>query len=56
MKKTVFALLPLLAAGSIQAAAITQLKAFISGTSTLTADFHQVVIAKDKRNEASGTL
>lgn len=46
----------LLAAGSLQAAAIPQLKAFIASTNTLSADFQQVVTSKNKRSEAAGTL
>ena len=56
MKKILFATLAMLAAGSLQAAAIPQLKAFIASTSTLSADFQQVVSSKGKVNQASGTL
>lgn len=56
MKKILFASLSWLAAGSIQAAAIPQLTSFIASTATLSADFHQVVSSKNKRNEASGSL
>lgn len=56
MKKTLLAAFCLMAAGTLQAAAIPQLKAFVAGTSTLTADFRQVVTAKNKRSEAGGTL
>lgn len=56
MKKIVVTALGILAASSIQAAAIPQLKAFIASTATLSADFHQVVSSKNKRNEASGSL
>ncbi|OWY38613.1 outer membrane lipoprotein carrier protein LolA [Xenophilus sp. AP218F] len=38
------------------AAAIPQLKAFIAGSKTLSAEFTQVVSSKGKREEASGTL
>ncbi len=38
------------------AAAIPQLKAFVAGTTTLSAGFHQVVTAKNKHDEANGTL
>ncbi|GGY07183.1 outer-membrane lipoprotein carrier protein [Paludibacterium paludis] len=38
------------------AAAIAQLKAFVAGTTTLSASFHQVVTAKNKREEAGGSL
>ncbi|BEV73804.1 MULTISPECIES: outer membrane lipoprotein chaperone LolA [unclassified Paludibacterium] len=56
MKKFLLAASLLALAGSLQAAAIPQLKAFIASTSTLTADFQQVISSKGKRNEASGTL
>ena len=46
----------LLVAGSLQAAAIPQLKAFIASSNTLSADFQQVVTSKNKRSDASGTL
>ena len=56
MKTFVLASLGLLLAASLQAAAIPQLKSFVASTSTLTADFQQVVSNKKQRNEASGTL
>ncbi|WP_028534203.1 outer membrane lipoprotein chaperone LolA [Paludibacterium yongneupense] len=40
----------------LYAAAIPQLKAFIAGSSTLAANFTQVVTSKNKHDEASGTL
>ena len=48
------AALALPAAG--HAAAIAQLKAFVNGNKTLSADFKQVVSNKGKREEASGRL
>lgn len=55
---------PMLAAAAIaaslaapaQASAVAQLKAFISGSKTLSADFSQTVSNKGKREEASGRL
>ncbi|QEL54643.1 outer membrane lipoprotein chaperone LolA [Chromobacterium paludis] len=39
-----------------QASAVAQLKAFVAGSKTLSADFSQIVTNKGKREEASGTL
>jgi outer membrane lipoprotein carrier protein len=56
MKKLLCIAVGLLLASNIQAAAIPQLKAFIDSTSTLSADFTQVVSSKNKRSEAKGNL
>ncbi|MBV8049477.1 MAG: outer membrane lipoprotein chaperone LolA [Paludibacterium sp.] len=56
MRKILCTVALLMLAPLAQADAIPQLKAFIASTSTLTADFQQVVTSKNKRSEASGTL
>lgn len=43
-------------AAPVQASAVAQLKAFVSGSKTLSADFNQTVTNKGKREEASGRL
>ncbi|AUH51926.1 outer membrane lipoprotein carrier protein LolA [Chromobacterium sp. ATCC 53434] len=43
-------------AAPAQASAIAQLKAFVAGSKTLSADFSQTVSSKNKREEASGRL
>lgn len=56
MKKSFFALSMLVLAPFASAAAIPQLKAFVTESRTLSASFHQTVTAKGKRDEAQGTL
>jgi chaperone LolA len=56
MKKFALAMLATVLTLPVQAAAIAQLKAFVSDTKTLSASFTQVVSAKNKKEEVSGQL
>jgi outer membrane lipoprotein-sorting protein len=55
MKKFALAMLATVLTLPAHAAAIAQLKAFVSDTKTLSASFTQVVSAKNKQEEVSGS-
>ena len=55
MKKLLLSLL-LAATVPAQAAALTQFKAFVAGTKTLSADFSQTVSGKQRNENASGSM
>ncbi|UTH74472.1 outer membrane lipoprotein chaperone LolA [Chromobacterium sp. IIBBL 290-4] len=56
MKKLLFAALAACLTVPAHASAIAQLKAFVAGSRTLSADFSQIVTNKSKREEATGRL